>query len=241
MTSKEDIAALDQQVYQAPVLFEWEYIGGESKDWIRLLTAIVSPGIGTGLLLLLFVLDDSDSIGVYAFLTTMMLMGFLMTRYLFLPDSHYHYKLTKLGIHYTKEDLIPEIAYTLVRGFAWAGIAVCLIALFVIGPLAFVGAGAFALMAFGMTNFQSQISKHCILFSDANVLFSLNNDVLINIEPMDEIEFNFVGTIYATSLAKKESIIAELVPLLGEVEVVNIKRRNDIYKHPVFTSNQSEQ
>ena len=238
MTSEEEIAALDQQVYQAPVLFEWEYIGWESKDWIRLMSAIGVPGILVSIFLLF---GNFNTVGGYAFLSIMMLMGFLMGRFLFYPDCRYYYKLTKLGIHYTKEDLIPEIAYTLVRGFAWVGIVVCLIALFVIGPLAFVGAGAFALMAFGMTNFQSQISKHCILFSDANVLFSLNNDVLINIEPMDEIEFNFVGTIYATSLAKKESIIAELVPLLGEVEVVNIKRRNDIYKHPVFTSAQSEQ
>ncbi|MPY24008.1 hypothetical protein [Shewanella sp. YLB-07] len=241
MTSEEDIAALDQQVYQAPVLFEWEYIGGESKDWIRLLTAIVSPGIGTGLLLLLFVLDDSDSIGVYAFLTTMMLMGFLMTRYLFLPDSHYHYKLTKLGIHYTKEDLIPEIAYTLVRGFAWVGIAVCLIALFVIGPLAFVGAGAFALMAFGMTNFKSKIDQHRILFADANILFNLKNDVLLDIIPKKKMKLAFSGTIYATSLEKKESIIAELIQQLGEVEVVDIKRLNEQYKHPVYTSAQSEQ
>ena len=241
MTSKEDIAALEQQVYQAPVLFEWEYIGWTSKDWIRLLLVIGSSGIGSGLLLLLFLLDDSDSIGVYAFLITMTLMSFLMGRYLFFPDSHYHYKLTKLGIHYTKEDLIPEIAYTIVQGFAWVGIVVCVIALFVIGPLAFVGAGAFALMAFGMTNFQSQISKHRILFYDSNILFNLNNDVLLFIKPQKRMSFAFCGTIYATSLAQKPALMAELVQQLGEVEVVDIKRLNDKYKHPVFTSNQSEQ
>ncbi|AQS36221.1 hypothetical protein Sps_01032 [Shewanella psychrophila] len=238
MTSEEDIKTLEQQVYQAPILFEWEYIGSDIKGWLRLLLAIGGPGALFGSIVLF---GARSTIGAYVGLSVMTLLFIFMVRYLFIPDSHYHYKLTKLGIHYTQEDLIPEMAYTLARGFARVGIVVCLIALFVIGPLAFVGAGAFALMAFGMTNFKSKIDQNIILFSDANILFSLNNDVLINIEPMDEIEFNFVGTIYATSLAKKESIIAELVPLLGEVEVVNIKRRNDIYKHPVFTSNQSEQ
>ena len=238
MTSEEEIAALDQQVYQAPVLFEWEYIGWESKDWIRLMSAIGVPGILVSIFLLF---GNFNTVGGYAFLSIMMLMGFLMGRFLFYPDCRYYYKLTKLGIHYTKEDLIPEIAYTLVRGFAWVGIAVCLIALFVIGPLAFVGAGAFALMAFGMTNFKSKIDQHRILFADANILFNLKNDVLLDIIPKKKMKLAFSGTIYATSLAKKESIIAELIQQLGEVEVVDIKRLNEQYKHPVYTSAQSEQ
>ena len=238
MTSKEEIEALEQQVYQAPVLFEWEYIGSDIKGWLRLLLAIGGPGTLFGSIVLF---GARGTIGAYVGLSVMTLLFILMVRYLFIPDSHYHYKLTKLGIHYTQEDLIPEIAYTLVRGFAWVGIAVCLIALFFIGPMAFVGAGAFALMAFGMTNFESTIIQHRILFSDSNVLFNLKNDVLLDILPKKRMKLAFSGTIYATSLAKKDSIIAELVPMLGEVEVVDIKRLNEQYKHPVYTSAQSEQ
>ena len=155
MNSNEDIQALEQQVYQEPVLFEWEYIGSDIKGWPRLLLTVGIPGI---IVSMFFLFGNADTIGEYVALSVMMLMSFFMGRFLFYPDSHYHYKLTKLGIYYTKEQIIPEIAYTLIRGFAWRGIAVCLIALFVIGPLAFVGAGAFALMAFGMTNFKSKIA-----------------------------------------------------------------------------------
>ena len=238
MTSKEEIEALEQQVYQAPVLFEWEYIGSDIKGWLRLLLAIGGPGTLFGSIVLF---GARGTIGAYVGLSVMTLLFILMVRYLFIPDSHYHYKLTKLGIHYTQEDLIPEIAYTLVKGFAWVGIAVCLIALFVIGPLAFVGAGAFALMAFGMTNFKSTINQHRILFSDTNMLFSLNNDVLLDIIPQKKLGLAFVGTIYATSLSQKQTLIAELVPQLGEVEVIDIKRRNDKYKHPVYIAARSEQ
>ncbi len=238
MTSEEDIKTLEQQVYQAPVLFEWEYIGCDGGKIMNY------ANWGFSLVIFLFFMFVAMSMDELPFKIGFIISGIIMFGYfkfLLGAKSCYHYKLTKLGIHYTQEQQIPEVAYTLVRGFAWVGIAVCLIALFVIGPLAFVGAGAFALMAIGMTNFKSKIDQNIILFSDANILFSLNNDVLLDIEPMNEIEFNFVGAVYATSLEKKKSIIAELVPLLGEVEVVDINRRNDKYKHPVFTSAQSEQ
>jgi hypothetical protein len=35
--------------------------------------------------------------------------------------------------------MIPDVAYQVVRGFAWVGIVVCIIAAFMLGPLAFFG------------------------------------------------------------------------------------------------------
>lgn len=41
------------------------------------------------------------------------------TRYLWLADKNYHYRLTTEGVIVTYQDAIPEAAYTIVRGVAW--------------------------------------------------------------------------------------------------------------------------
>lgn len=85
---------------------------------------------------------------------------------IFYADHRYCYSLTQAGIYYTDQEVIPDAAYTFVRGFAWVGIAVCLLALAVVGPLAFVGAGGFALLAFGLTNFHPTVHKKEVYFAD---------------------------------------------------------------------------
>ncbi|NRD73019.1 hypothetical protein HQQ94_07150 [Shewanella sp. VB17] len=235
MITEQEIQALKQQVYQEPVIYEWEFIGfsGKHGPLIRWVASIL---VGFSFPIFLFCVEDMGYGGIFTLLSVG-IIGMLMNRYLFLPDNHYQYQLTKLGIHYTKEQVIPEAAYTVIRGIAWVGILVCLLALMVIGPLAFVGAGAFGLMAFGMTNFKSKVDKFSILFSDANVLFDLKNDLLLDIDSINEINLVFSRTLFANSLEQKQILLEQLVPLLsalGELEVIEIKRHNDMYKHPMY-------
>lgn len=66
-------------------------------------------------------------------------IGLIMTtviRYLFLSDNQYCYFLTQKGIHFTIEQVIPEMAYKVMRGFAWFGMAVSFLAVTIIGPMA---------------------------------------------------------------------------------------------------------
>ena len=129
--------------------------------------------------------------------------------------------------------MIPEVAYKIVRGFAWVGIAVCIIAVFVLGSLAFVGAGAFALMAFGMTNFQSTVDKSYVFIDERSVAFSLVNNSVVSFAIPEKGAHSYSADIYI-SLEQKEALLNYLRSLFPSIEVVKIKRLNDQYKYPVY-------
>ncbi|WP_053411104.1 hypothetical protein [Vibrio hepatarius] len=143
MTSKEKIETLKEQLYQCKVDYSWEYVGPDG-NYSPIIRWLIALSIGLFLPTFLMIVEDTSmwSAGFW-FCFILATMGVLITRYLFLPDKHRYYHLTSMGIHYTKQDMIPEVAYKIARGLAWVGIAVCIIAVFVLGPLAFVGAGAF--------------------------------------------------------------------------------------------------
>ena len=76
----------------------------------------------------------------------------------------YRYDLTKEGIRYTEEENVPDAVFTFVRTSAWIGAGVCVLVVFVVGPIAFVGAGAAALGAFSFTGFKKTIKDSYVLF-----------------------------------------------------------------------------
>ncbi|HGF7154599.1 TPA: hypothetical protein AB5C39_002736, partial [Vibrio mimicus] len=152
LIDKDELEQLKANLHSSEVLYQWECVAfserrGDIARWFI--------GIFAGFLpaLLFIPLGDIpfNSKGFWGFMIFGIVFA-LVARYLFMPDHRYCYSLTQAGIHYTDQEVIPDAAYTFVRGFAWVGIAVCLLALAVVGPLAFVGAGGFALLAFGLTN-----------------------------------------------------------------------------------------
>ncbi|WP_171386740.1 hypothetical protein, partial [Vibrio hepatarius] len=159
---------------------------------------------------------------------------------LFFPDKHRCYHLTSLGIHYTEQDMIPEVAYKIVRGFAWIGIAVCITAVFVLGPLAFVGAGAFALMAFGMTNFQPTVDECYVLIDERSFVFNVIDDVVLSLSIPGKDGFEYVGNIFTMTLEQKTELLAQLKLFFPEIEVIEIKRLNEKYKHPIYQRDEEE-
>jgi len=233
MNNDQSIESLKEQLYNAEIAYSWEYIGGEGKysNLIEWCTAILA---GSLFPLFLLVVED-DAIyqpGFWLFSSAGLTMVFV-SRYLFGPDKHRCYHLTSLGIHYTEQDMIPEVAYKIVRGFAWVGIVVCFIAVFLLGPLAFVGAGAFALMSFGMTNFQPTVDKCCLFIDERSVAFNLTNDGVMSFAIPEKGAHAFSGDIYI-SPEQKEVLLSHLRSIFPKIEVVEIKRLNDQYKHPVY-------
>jgi hypothetical protein len=113
------------------------------------------------------------------------------------------------------------------------GIVVCFIAVFLLGPLAFVGAGAFALMSFGMTNFQPTVDKCCLFIDERSVAFNLTNDGVMSFAIPEKGAHAFSGDIYI-SPEQKEVLLSHLRSIFPKIEVVEIKRLNDQYKHPVY-------
>ena len=238
MGSKEKIDPLKEQLYQAKIIYSWEDIGGSLKD------KLVVWGVATfiGWLLPLFLICV-ESIPLWSnefwFFTGCAIAGMLVVRYLFFPDKHRCYHLTSMGIHYTEQDMIPEMAYKIARGFAWVGIVVCIIVAFMFGPLAFVGAGAFALMSFGMTNFQSTVDKSYIFIDERSVVFHIMNDGVVSFTIPEKGKLQYKGLVYTSTLEERMELLTNLQSLFPEMEMVKIKRLNDQYKHPIYQQDET--
>ncbi len=237
MTNTEMIESLKALLYDAEIKYSWEQKGsvvisryGHLISWG--ISIFLSYSIFSFFWFVLdgFTVDTPEFWAMFVFMTMMM----LVSRYLYFPDKHRCYHLTSLGIHYTEQDMIPEVAYKIVRGFAWVGIAVCIIAVFVLGPLAFVGAGAFALMAFGMTNFQPTVDDCYVLIDERSFVFNVIDDVVLSLSIPGKDGFEYVGNIFTMTLEQKTELLAQLKLFFPEIEVIEIKRLNEKYKHPIY-------
>lgn len=234
MNAGEQKKRLRDQLYKANTIYSWEYQGAGQK-YTNLAYWILSIFSGGIPLLFLWSVTDMtvDSpvfLGLFILSTTLVFIG----RYLFAPDKHRCYHLTSMGIHYTEQDMIPEVAYKIARGFAWVGIVVCIIIAFIFGPLAFVGAGAFALISFGMTNFQPTVDKSHIFIDERSVVFHIINDGVVSLAIPEKGAYGYIGDIYTQTLEQKAELLSHLKLLFPEMEIVKIKRLNDQYKHPVY-------
>ncbi|OOE85602.1 hypothetical protein BZG73_08230 [Salinivibrio siamensis] len=235
MSNSETIDPIEKRLYEVEVRHYWEHKGWGGKfDHLGIWGLSIFAGL-TPFCFLWFVIDELtiDSIafwGLFSFMTMMV----LVSRYLFFPDKHRCYHLTPLGIHYTEKDMIPDVAYQVVRGLAWVGIVVCIIAAFILGPLAFVGAGGFALMSFGMTNFRPSINRSYILISERTVVFDLENDCVLSFEALEQDVHAYGGNVFTTTLDQKKELLSILRSLFPSVELVKIQRFKDKYKHPVY-------
>ncbi|MBB1313092.1 hypothetical protein H5091_06045 [Aliivibrio sp. SR45-2] len=215
-------------------MYSWEYQGAGQK-YTNLAYWILSIFSGGIPLLFLWSVTDLtvDSpvfLGLFILSTTLVFIG----RYLFAPDKDYCYYLTPMGIHYTEQNMIPEVAYKIARGFAWVGIVVCIIVAFMFGPLAFVGAGAFTLMSFGMTNFQSTVDKSYIFIDERSVVFHIINDGVVSFTIPEKGKLQYKGLVYTSTLEEKMELLTNLQSLSIDMEIMEIKRLNDQYKHPIY-------
>ncbi|WP_394134741.1 hypothetical protein [Aliivibrio fischeri] len=234
MNAGEQKKRLRDQLYKANTIYSWEYQGAGQK-YTNLAYWILSIFSGGIPLLFLWSVTDMtvDSpvfLGLFILSTTLVFIG----RYLFAPDKHRCYHLTSMGIHYTEQDMIPEVAYKIARGLAWVGIVVCIIVAFMLGPLAFVGAGAFALMSFGMTNFQSTIQEHEVFFSDRPILFNLVNDTMLRVDSYTAPDYCCRRDFYVPSLEQKKQIITAIQNSQKNIEYVELAKLNDMFNHPIF-------
>ncbi|OOE78021.1 hypothetical protein BZG72_15925 [Salinivibrio sp. PR6] len=242
MSYKEYIEPPKEKIYNEKIVHSWESKGAGFKynnllDWIW--------SISFAVLFLLFLWSVIDELTVdtpeFWVLFFFMAMMVLVSRYLLSPDKHYCYHLTSLGIHYTEKDMIPDVAYQVVCGFSWVGIVVCIIAVFVLGPLAFFGAGGFALMSFGMTNFRPSIDNHYILISERTVVFDLESDGVLSFEALEQDVHAYGGNVFTTTLDQKRELLAKLHLLFPGIEFVKIKRLKDKYKHPVYQQEEEKE
>jgi protein-S-isoprenylcysteine O-methyltransferase Ste14 len=171
--------ANQKRVREAPTLHEWDIRVPEAYAWI-----MISIVVGTMMLLFgggsVYATDGNDWSLFYIVLGVSILMTFFL-RFLVMADKDYHYRLTTEGVIVTYQEVIPEVAYTIVRGLAWFGVVVCVLAVALLGPLALVGAGGMALLAIFFTDFKSEVSEHETMFKkdwDYTLLISNKKNAL---------------------------------------------------------------
>ncbi|MBL4240698.1 hypothetical protein [Vibrio fluvialis] len=233
MISDQELNQLAENLHSSEVVFSWEYTGfgghrAAKARWFMVITAGCIP-----LALLLF--SELDIASVYFWINVMVCIGMVFAgRYLFLSDRTFCYNLTPVGIFYTEQVSVPESAYTFVRGFAWVGIAVCIVALFLIGPLAFVGVGGCALLSFGLTKFTPEVEELDVYFSDNLILFDPINDTLVKINSETEEHARFHRTVFFSSFEDKNNFIDTVKIYHNNVEYNKLKHINDYRKHPMF-------
>ncbi|SKC31708.1 hypothetical protein CZ809_01215 [Photobacterium piscicola] len=152
-----------ERLYATPPVYEWELI--VNPDHGRTKIAYASFGICIILAVVSFFWFQGNTgliaAGMLIFLGS---CGAPWGRFLIHADKRHYYAINQYGMYSTSEQIIPEIAYTIVRRSAWVGCAICVFAAIFIGPMAFVGAGGAALMSFTMTNFHSVPYKNQCLF-----------------------------------------------------------------------------
>ncbi|WP_076589135.1 hypothetical protein [Vibrio ostreicida] len=133
-----------QEVEDAKVLYQFTLI----KEPFFNYGAAIPAWIGAGLLFWFASLGGWIEMSI-----VIVLVGFSgwFLFYTMNPKVEQVVTLTEKGIIVSQLEMVPEMCYTVVRYSAYFTIGVSLVALLVIGPMAFAGAGAGALMAFKMT------------------------------------------------------------------------------------------
>ncbi|EAR56155.1 hypothetical protein SKA34_13215 [Photobacterium sp. SKA34] len=148
-------------------------------------------------------------------------------RYLIKADKRYYYAINQYGIYSTKEDIIPEIAYTIVRRSAWVGCAICIFAAIFIGPMAFVGAGGAALMSFSMTNFRPKPHKSQCLFDGYAKLDNIDGNIY---------ELCTANYHYGFDLIIPKSKLAPFIKVIKQYNDTFEEEFVDLYKDSKFQS-----
>ncbi|WP_375322363.1 hypothetical protein [Aliivibrio logei] len=229
MHDKDNELELERELHELPIIYQWEAIRCDRLgNKLRWFVSLGIPFFGYSFLLLL--IQDMDAVPVLFFI------GLIMTfviRYLFLADNQHHYFLTKKGIHFTTEQIIPEMAYKVMRGFAWFGVAVSFLAVTIIGPMAFIGAGACALLSFKMTGFKSIPRSSFVYFVDEYTVFDIQKENTFSIISHPHDIYDSCYRLYYFR-EDRDEIKKQLLQVIKKSHYKIIKHPDDIYTNGPF-------
>jgi len=213
---------LDENLSQAPVSYEWKVLVPE--EIIMKITNVIISLIPGGLFV--YAGLSRDSVGLIITGVIFSTLFIFITRYLFSPDKDMHYKLTPLGIIYTEKDTIPDVAYTIMRGFAWFSAVACLATVVYVGPLAFVGAGGMALLAVKFTGFKAVTQTHHINFIGSYKIKIIQNKGVLSLWTKSH-GIHASGRFYFEA-AKEDELIKELSKHMEIKEIIQVKSMREL-------------
>ena len=133
-----------QAVLDSDVLYQFELIKEPFTDYISITGWVIGAA---------FMLWVSTLVSVwYFYIFTILIIASLGT-YLYYsgnPDIQQTVTLTEKGIIVSDLELVPDACYAALRYSGYVGVAISVVAVIFVGPMAFVGAGAGLLMSFKM-------------------------------------------------------------------------------------------
>lgn len=212
-----------KQLEAAPVVHEWTV---KVSPFLSGILICIWSGVGL-FIINTIIATHANSIVFFILGVISSIFMYLFTRYLWMANKTYHYQLTPIGIRYTKQDDIPEIAFSVARGIAWFGVIVCIFVAVTVGPLALVGAGGMALLSFGLTNFKSTIYKGHIAFSESCEIKTLNK---YDVFSLISIPFHLIqsGEVYCEK-NKLDETITKITPYLKTYTETSVKYPRNLY------------
>ena len=213
---------LDAKLFKAPVSYEWQLIVS-APAVVKIGFVVISSILGG---LFIYGGFSRSSLGLIITGVIFGVIFFLMARYLFSPDKDTHYKLTPLGIILTEKDTIPDVAYTIMRGFAWFSVVICLATVVYVGPLAFVGAGGMALLAVKFTGFKAETQTHNINFIGSYKIKIIQNKGVLSLWTESH-GIHASGRFYFEA-AKEDELIKELSKHMKIKEITHVKSMREL-------------
>ncbi|MUK42556.1 hypothetical protein GNP61_13450 [Aliivibrio fischeri] len=142
------------------------------------------------------------------------------------------YKFTKNGILTEQADVVPEYAYQCIRMIGRVGVVVCLIAVVFVGPMAFIGAGASALLSFKLVNFRLKPMLFETLYFDETVLIKASDVSYISVIPNGKISASRMG--FFCNKENVDDIFNTLKEFYPNGYFYEVEKEDDIYEHEKF-------
>ncbi|MFM2485360.1 hypothetical protein [Celerinatantimonas yamalensis] len=216
-----------EQAKVSPTIYAWEVVVPYAPHWIRVAMSLFLVALPT--LPSLFFDDWIISLEMFIF---SMGIGWL-SYYVISADYYYQYRLTEYGIECSWYQKVPKIAYSIDKFFGFIAAPVCLIAIVVVGPLALVGAGGFALMGLvGKPRIPEKKRKFIAIHSELKYLFFYDYEFKqVSLIP-DPFFLSYTYDFYCEDYL--DDIKKYIFPYYNNYEYYEVTKYIDLYETPQF-------
>ncbi|QXX09048.1 hypothetical protein KW548_18305 [Vibrio neptunius] len=228
-----------QAVQEAKVVYQFEEVIVPATDyWTISLWSLF--GAGSLWLVWCAVSDGLWTLAVIILCLTAGILSYLY--YAGNPDTQQTVTLTEKGMIVTDLTLVPDACFAALRYSGYAGIAISLIGVVLVGPMMFVGAGAGLLMSFKMAGVVNRPRQRVLPFNSMlnykffiapaikykHGLVQWHMSPMIEMDDTDSYEDgeedpyhtqrNFYFLSYAASHEEQAKIVKHLAPFITVVE-----------------------
>ncbi|MGL6259067.1 hypothetical protein [Vibrio sp. WXL210] len=207
----KEISECKERVKTAEALFSWECVPPRNFKFDVFLVVF-----SLGMSCFWGVMTDWHTVATsMMFLVTCSVTLFLgVTAF---QPHYFKYTFTLEGVRVIDEERIPDFVFTIIRSVACLGVIICLIAVAVVGPIAFVGAAAAALAAFKFTGFKKEANHYVYLFYPHSEIRYFEKEHALGIFPIMDEDPNNIRSRLISDLHVNPAELDDLVNQIKQV------------------------